>query len=126
MILYINTVLKNEMIIAVRQGRVVLGQEKIAVDHNQAERLVPAIEALLHCLKINLKAIKKIIVASYGSSFTSLRIGVVTANALAYALKIPVEAETTKKNKRKRFGQYYLVEPHYQFAPKIGVSKKLL
>ena len=85
---------------------------------------MPAIDKLLKTQKIKLSALKKIVVASYGGSFTSLRIGVITANALAYALKIPVESEMKTKKANKRFGRYSLVEPVYDREPNIGISKK--
>ena len=69
---------------------------------------------------------KKIKVENYGGSFTSLRIGVITANALAYALKIPVEANSKINHKNKKFGLYSIVEPVYDREPNIGISKKML
>jgi tRNA A37 threonylcarbamoyladenosine modification protein TsaB len=43
-------------------------------------------------------------VADEGGSFTSLRIGVITANALAYALKIPVIGESGRALTKKKLG----------------------
>lgn len=122
MILYINTVSKDEMIIALRDGKKSF-EKKIKVDHNQAERLLPAIDSFLKAKKAKLSDLTKIIVASRGGSFTSLRIGVITANALAYALKIPVEAEEKSARKNKRFDRYSIVEPDYDREPNIGTPK---
>jgi tRNA threonylcarbamoyl adenosine modification protein YeaZ len=124
MILYINTALPDEMIIALREGPKVLTQKKIKAPRLQGEKLLPAIEALLRLQKIKLSSLKKIVVANYGGSFTSLRIGVITANALAYALKIPVVAERPTPGDRKKFASYSLVQPIYDRAPDIGKSKK--
>jgi tRNA A37 threonylcarbamoyltransferase TsaD len=144
-ILYINTTAHDEIIIALRSnGSALKGQtkaqmtssqtiaeKKIKAVRNQAEKLVPAIETLLKKNKVKLSALTKIIVAPHGGSFTSLRIGVITANALAFALKIPVEAEPVVgadgqkiKIKTKKFGSYSIIEPSYDREPNIGVSKK--
>lgn len=68
-------------------------RQKIKAPRQQAEKLLPAIDRMLRTKKIKLNAIKKIVVVNRGGSFTSLRIGVLTANALGYALKIPVVSE---------------------------------
>ncbi len=141
MILYINTVSKDEMIIALRVGKnsaaVKKGApnkntarsdaiKKVKVNHNQAEKLLPALETFLKAREVKLGDLKKIVVASRGGSFTSLRIGVITANALAYALKIPVVAEEKTVRKNKKFGRYSIVEPDYDREPNIGAPKSVL
>jgi len=120
----INTASHDEIIIALRDGVKIIAQKKFLAPRQQAERLVPAIEALLKAQKIKLSALNKIVVANQGGSFTALRIGVITANALAYALQIPVEAEPKTKKKNKKFGQYSIVEPSYDREPTIGIAKK--
>lgn len=125
MILYINTVSKDEMIIALREG-IKNVTKKIKVNHNQGEKLLPALEAFLKAQKVRLSDLKKIVVASRGGSFTSLRIGVITANALAYALKIPVERQEKTGKKNKKFGRYSIVEPDYDREPNIGAPKSVL
>jgi tRNA threonylcarbamoyladenosine biosynthesis protein TsaB len=123
MTLYINTVLKDEIIIALREGNKIIAQKKMPANHNQAEKLVPGIDRLLKSRKIKLSALKKIIVANRGGSFTALRIGVITANALAYALKIPVVAEEPEGGNQKKFRSYNIVEPFYDREPNIGAPK---
>jgi len=123
MTLYINTVSHDEIIIELRDSDNILASKKISAPRTQAEKLLPAIDKLLKAKKIKLNKLTKIIVANYGGSFTSLRIGVITANALAYALNIPVEAET-KLRKNKEFSGYSIVEPVYDREPNIGISKK--
>jgi len=128
MILYINTVRKDEIIIALKDGAKVAARKKMKASHNQGEKLVPGIDCLLKSKKIRLSALKKIVVASRGGSFTSLRIGVITANALAYALKIPVvaeELEAREKKNQKKFGSSNIVEPLYDSEPNIGLPKNL-
>lgn len=123
MTLYINTTNRDEIIISLKDGDNILVTKKINSPRTQAEKLLPAIDRLLKLKKIKLSDLKKIIVANYGGSFTSLRIGVITANALAYALNIPIEAEN-KIKKNKEFSGYSIVEPIYDREPNIGISKK--
>ncbi|MFA7087804.1 MAG: tRNA (adenosine(37)-N6)-threonylcarbamoyltransferase complex dimerization subunit type 1 TsaB [Patescibacteria group bacterium] len=131
MILYINTASHDEIIIALFKTRVdfndspqIITRKKIRAPRRQAEKLVPAIDSLLQSAKKKLSGLKKIVVANSGGSFTSLRIGVITANALAFALKIPVEAEFSNDKKGKNFSGYSLVEPVYDREPNIGTVKK--
>ena len=138
MILYINTTSHYEIVIALFKDGVfktavdfndksrLIGRQRINAPRCQAEKLLPAINRLLKTKKIKLSALKKVIVANRGGSFTSLRIGVITANALAYALKIPVEAELRSVKKNKKFASYSIVEPLYDREPTIGISKKTL
>lgn len=123
MTLYINTVNHDEIIIELRDADSILVNKKISAPRAQAEKLLPAINKLLKLKKIKLTQLQKIIVANSGGSFTSLRIGVITANTLAYALHIPVEAEN-KIKKNKKFSDYSIVEPLYDREPNIGISKK--
>lgn len=123
MTLYINTTEHHEIQLSLSDGDNVLISKKIKAHRQQSEKLLPSIEKLLLAKKIKLTQLKKIVVANFGGSFTSLRIGVITANALAYALNIPVEAES-KIKKNKKFSKYSLVEPIYDREPNIGVSKK--
>lgn len=120
MILYINTTLSDEIIIALKIGEKIIASRKIKAPRQQAEKLVPGIDRLLKSRKMKLSQLKKIVVANQGGSFTSLRIGVVTANALAYALKIPVFPEPKIAKKNKKFGVYSIVEPIYASEPNIG------
>lgn len=71
---------------------------------------------------VELKQLEKIRVVNKGGSFTALRIGVITANALGYALGIPVEG-TAGAARRDKAG-FDVVEPVYEKEPNITVSKK--
>lgn len=97
-------------------------QSKIKASQKQAEKLLVAIIALLKRFKLDLKDLKKIRVQSEGDSFTSLRIGVLNANALAYALKIPVEALNDKP--ALEFSGLSVVAPSYKREPNIGKPKQ--
>lgn len=124
MILYINTASGEEIIIALYDKDKLIVSKKIIAPRQQSEKLLVAIDKLLKLNKVNLSDLKKILVENYGGSFTSLRIGVITANALAYALRIPVEAKSKINRKNKKFGAYSIVEPVYDREPNIGISKK--
>jgi len=124
MILYINTTFPEEIIIALRDGHKTVSQKKILAPQSQAGKLLPTIDRLLKLKKVKLSALEKIIVANYGGSFTALRIGVITANALAYGLRIPIEAEPGRRKFIKKFVGHTLIMPCYDRSPNIGISRK--
>ncbi len=121
--LYINTSQKNQIKVAVKQGNKILIENNIIVEYNQSEKLLPTIDKMLKLKKINLKKIKKIIVSNQGdyAGFTALRIGIATANALGYALGIPVQSDKNNKtiNKNKKFD---VITPIYSKEPNITLS----
>jgi len=130
MTLFINTASYDEIIISLLspEGKKIK-TKKFKALRRQAEKLLPAVSKLLLLASKKLTDLKKIQVVVSGGSFTSLRIGVVTANALAYALKIPVEAvsaggEILKNQPAKRFNSYVIVSPQYDREPNIGIKKK--
>lgn len=120
MILYIDTTKNDLVAIALKQGSRVLAEKKFKARYRQAEKLLPEIDKMLKMKKFKLSDIKKIEVANQGGSFTSLRIGVVTANALGYALKVPVEADNIRKVSRGK--KIYIVKPKYEREPNITFS----
>lgn len=130
MILFINTASYDEIVIALlsSDGKKIK-TKKIKAARQQAEKLLPAVSQLLESQNKELKALTRIQVVVTGGSFTSLRIGVVTANALAYALNILVEAvmadgEILKNQAVKKFATYNIVTPQYDREPNIGIKKK--
>lgn len=151
MILYIDTVLNDKILLALivksAQSFKIISSQQIKAPRQQSEKLLPAIDSLLKKNNLKSSKIEQIIVNNHGGSFTSLRIGVITANALAFALKIPVVAgvllkkdsqpkieEELKYRKNevvrinylegsKSFDKYFLVEPFYSSEPKIGQKK---
>ena len=130
MILFIDTASYDEIVITLfHDDGKKLKTKKFKAPRQQAEKLLPAVAKLLSALNCSLSDLKKIQVVVAGGSFTSLRIGVVTANALAYALNIPVEAvsvngEVLKNQQDKKFESYNIVSPQYDKEPNIGVKKK--
>lgn len=82
----------------------------------QAEKLLLAIEKFLKDSRISWPQITSIKAANAGPGFTSLRLGVATANALAYALNKPISPSI------KRQG-VSVVRPKYDRPPAISQSK---
>jgi len=124
MTLYINTVSHNQIILSLAKGEKTLAYQKINAPRQQAEKLLPAIDKLITSIGKKIESLKKIVVADEGGSFTSLRIGILTANALAYALKIPVVGESGLKT-QKKLTDFTLVAPIYSAPPNIGQIKKV-
>lgn len=120
--LIINTGHNQEVEIAVMEGDKTAARKKFAAEYKQAEMLLPAIDKMLKKNKIVLGNIEKIRVVNKGGSFTALRIGVITANALGYALGIPVEGTAAAAGRKKI--KFDIVEPMYEKEPNITVSKK--
>ncbi len=114
MILIIDTTLDDHRVyIAIKKDRKIVIEKKFEAKYAQAEKLLPEIDKLLKKKKISLTDIKKIRVENKGGTFTSLRIGVITANALGYALGIPVNEVESNKNMN-------IVKPEYNREPIIG------
>ena len=118
MILYINTTKNSSQVIELKiiDKQKVLFKKEIKAQYKQAEKLLPGIKKLLDNNKIKLSDIKKIQVENKGGSFTALRIGVATANALGYALNISVIDNKGKIAKNKKIS---IIKPIYSKEPNI-------
>ncbi len=114
--LYINTAKNDLIVIELKQGQKVLAKKQIKALHKQAEKLLPAINNLLKANKKTLNDFKEIVVENRGEGFTALRIGVVTANALAYALDVVLSTTSQAK--------VCLAQPKYSKSPSITWQKK--
>ena len=114
--LYISTASHSDIVLELREGSAVVARRSFEASHRQSEKLLPAIENLLQQNKQSLSSIKGIIVEDKGLGFTALRIGITTANALAYALGLPISTPTTKK--------LGIVRPIYTREPSITTKKK--
>lgn len=121
MILYINTILENKFKVSLlhKKSEVSLtGYGKI----RSGGRLITLIDKLLSDNEIKWSQISKIQVADSGGTFSSLRLGVLCGNALAYAKKKEIVGDSgTKPIKIKDFE---LLSPLYSSEPNIGVAKK--
>jgi tRNA threonylcarbamoyladenosine biosynthesis protein TsaB len=122
MILYINTTQNHVIEIAIKKGKNLLAKKKLSARYAQAEKLLPLINKILQENRLNLKNIKKIQVNNLNGSFTALRIGVVTANTLGYALGVPVEGETKREKLKIKNKKFDVIKPIYSKEPNITVQ----
>ncbi|MFH1413162.1 MAG: hypothetical protein ABIG10_04045 [bacterium] len=118
--LFIDTTDKDNMILKIEDNGFKI-KKSIKVNRNQAEKLLPELNKLLLKHKLKLSDVSKIVVENNKGSFTSLRIGIATANALAYALQIPVEDINGKSISKKHIK---LVRPEYEKEVMITIPKK--
>jgi hypothetical protein len=119
MILLINTVGQSDVEVGIKVEGKIVAQSQMIANRAQAEKLLPEIEKLLGKNKFKLQDIQEIEVNNSGGSFTSLRIGVATANALGFALGVPVKGTS---GSAKKVGDISVVEPVYDREPDIGSS----
>lgn len=92
MILYINT--KDQKVIRVtlkQDGKIV--KSLSAKNKYGSQVLLPLITKLLRTTNYDLQTLKGIEVETGPGSFTGLRVGVSVANALGFALNIPVNGK---------------------------------
>lgn len=87
---------------AILRGEVLLGEVVLRADQAHAERILPAIDQVLHDTNLSLDAIEAFAVAVGPGGFTSLRITVATLKGLAFATStakpqaaLPVAAVST-------------------------------
>jgi len=123
MILHINTTQNNLIEVSLKDRNKHIAVKKFKSDRTQAEKLLPSIEKLLKANKLKLSNLSSIEVENRGGSFTSLRIGVVTANALAYALSIAVIGRGKIKVIKSGKKEFNVVEPLYSRQPEITTKK---
>lgn len=121
MTLYIDTTDREEIILQLLDKKLVKAELIIPAERRQAEELLIGIESLLEQANIKMADLTGIKVNNAGGSFTSLRIGVVTANALAYALGIPIEGNSKKDTKKQ--GEVQVIAPRYASTPDIIIKK---
>ena len=79
---------------------------KQEISFNRTQVVLPLIEKLLKDHNLSLQNIDSVEVNAGPGSFTGVRVGVAIANAIAFALQIPVNGITLKENGK-------LVEPIY-------------
>lgn len=124
MILYINTTPNDFFELGLKAKGGFIDKRKHESRRTQSEKLLPAIVKLLKDNKLELSDLHGIEADNRGGSFTSLRIGLATANALAYALAIPAAGESgwAKRIKSGESG-FKVVKPEYAGRPEITVKK---
>ncbi len=92
MILHINTKEQGKVSVAIKESGQVI-KSLSAQNKFGSQVLLPLISKLLDREKMILKDIKGIEVETGPGSFTGLRVGVAVANALGFALNIPVNGK---------------------------------
>lgn len=112
--------------------------KSIEAPRQQSEKLLLNIERLLKNNKASLKKLNGVIVITGPGSFTSLRIGLASANTLGYVLNIPVIGISLKELKRendllemvkkgikklKKQKSFKIVLPYYGQEPNITKPK---
>ncbi len=136
MILIINTSNKDgfEIILANKKNDFLI--KKVKGNFNYSEKLLVNIDKLLSKTNSNISKLKGIGVVVGPGGFSSIRVGVATANALVYALNLPIVALKSsdflnnnelvekvfldyKKNPKKQ-----LAMPYYDRDPNITLPKK--
>lgn len=90
MILQINTKEQNKVEVALRDTQGKLIKTLSAKNKFGSQVLLPLIKKMLDTSKLDASFLKKIEVETGPGSFTGLRVGVSVANALGFALNIPV------------------------------------
>jgi len=135
MILIINTANNVYAEIAIVNKDKLIKSKRFKAQYKQAEKLLIEIQKLFKNQKLSINKITGIIVVRGPGSFTSLRIGMVVANTLAWSIKIPVvgiklneyddlknlaEISQLLMSKAKK---NYLVEPWYCKEPNITTKK---
>ena len=121
--LIINTPDQEKVIISIANKDKVIEKKEFRAKYEQAEKLLPSIDKLLKNNNFKLSDIKNIKVNDKGESFSALRIGIATANALGYALNIPVTNLKGKSEKIKN-NKFSLVKPEYNRKPNITQEKR--
>ena len=119
--LIINTSENQNILIELSANKQTLAKKEFEAAFTQAEKLLPEIDLLLRSIDKTPQDLKKIKVANNGGSFTALRIGIVTANTLAYSLGIPV---SSLDGKSLRIDNIEMVKPEYSSEPNITIGKK--
>ena len=71
----------------VAAGEIVLGAERVATEHGQAERLLPMIEAVMREARLSVSALDTIGTTIGPGSFTGIRVGLAAALGIALATR---------------------------------------
>ena len=144
MILIINTADVDKIEIGLADKQKLIAKKIIKAKYKQAEKLLPAVLDLFESVSSARRRppiagapsiLRGICVVAGPGSFSALRIGIATANALAWTLKIPVvgarKAEfkdfdelvnlASVKLKTAKAGN--IVKPHYGKEPNITTAK---
>lgn len=136
--LYLDTTDGETIRLALGANGALIAQKTLSAKHRQSERLLAAVEALLAKAGKTKRALAGIVVTNGPGKFTATRIGVATANALAYALGIPavgiahdvytdvptwITAGERALGRKKKWNMSLAVEPRYGSEPNITLKR---
>lgn len=126
MFLIINTKDEENYVSCIdNQGREI-ARSNLETSFNQTDELLPSIENMLQGISSKNREIQAIFVNTEALSYTSVRVGVATANALAFALNIPVyELRKIYDIANQKIGDNFenFLSPVYSHPPKITKKK---
>ena len=88
----IDTTDNKKIIVGLKVGNKEFKKEQ-AVERNRDQAVLPLIDEILKEHKLTLSALSSIEVNTGPGSFTGIRVGISVANALSFALKIPVNGK---------------------------------
>ncbi|MBU2236272.1 tRNA (adenosine(37)-N6)-threonylcarbamoyltransferase complex dimerization subunit type 1 TsaB [Patescibacteria group bacterium] len=135
MILFINTSQAEEATLLLDDGKRIF-EHSFATGFNRTDTLLKHISVFLTKRKVETKELEGVVVVTGPGPFTSLRIGVVVANTLGYALNIKIagikSTEFNSDDMLVKKGKalladaknFQIVEPFYGKAPNITKPKK--
>ena len=132
MYLYINTTERDSFAIALVNDEGAVRSKTVTSNRQHSEKLLSSIQQLLKQAKSSLSEVKGIAAVKGPGSFVSLRIGISTANALAYALQVPAIGVSKEKGidevarlfKRRRSSKPTIIMPEYGREPDIIPKKR--
>lgn len=133
--LIIHTAAQKAVFICLVNQGIITAKKQFQAQYQQAEKLLVEIDKLFKTYSLKLITLKGIAVVTGPGPFTALRIGVATANTMAWALKIPVvgikliEFKDIKRlveiseEKIKKTKAGSIIEPFYGKEPNITKKK---
>ena len=127
MYLYINTSSSEKIVLALldKKGEI-LKLKKISAVYKHSEKLLSEINRIFVGIGLDLSDLKGIIIVIGPGSFTALRIGIATANTMAWSLDIPILGIENKNNSDdkilldKNFKKILNKKVFKQILPKYG------
>ncbi|MFA5359128.1 MAG: tRNA (adenosine(37)-N6)-threonylcarbamoyltransferase complex dimerization subunit type 1 TsaB [Patescibacteria group bacterium] len=137
MILIINTTVSDRLMVGLAKRRKIIDRQGLVVGRSQAEKLLFLVDRVLKKNKIKFKDLKGVIVVTGPGGFSSVRLGVILANTMGYALDIPVIGLRYSKKYSsleelvadgieilKDKSSFSMVHPFYNQKPNITTAKK--
>ncbi len=133
MYLFVNTAEQKEITVAlVRESGQIFRLKNEPAEYQQSEKLLK----LIKNLKFKINNLQGVIVVAGPGGFTALRIGLATANTIAWVSQIPIVGVKNIENlnlnkliqsglkKIKKIKQFKAVLPFYGQEPHITIKKK--